>query len=125
MSRFPVQRAAFDIDADPSGVGIPPGESIAINLKGGINDHGSQHQRYHVEMERFWRDYRRGGRFELEQVDTKDYNRAVTRALAAAGVNAKDRVKIMALVRAEQAYYKVGNYVKRVPNAIQSIANLL
>ncbi|PGT56988.1 SpvB/TcaC N-terminal domain-containing protein [Bacillus thuringiensis] len=67
---------------------VEKNEGAAVKLPGNVfTEKGSSHFEFHKDMESFWDQYRKGGRFEGQRPTILDYNQALHRSLLAAGVH--------------------------------------
>ena len=94
-------------------------DGLCVELDGNaFIDIGSQHYRAHQYMERFWNQYRKGGKLKGKDILLTDYNKALNHSLRYAGLSKMDAAYATSRAIRQQSDKKVGVYVPRLPGKI-------
>ncbi|WP_417393639.1 hypothetical protein [Gimesia sp.] len=95
---------------------IPHGDGLSINLEGMASVDGTQHNKIHQVMDDFFENYQKpNGKKTGEKWKVEDYNKAVKKALKAAGLSNKQVVQVYLLVKLEQKKFNVPKTLDKVP----------
>lgn len=94
------QDAAFR-NLGPRG-GIPYGQGLSVNVKGSVSDVGSQHYKFHQNLDAWWAKFRGGTPPTVGQ-----YNRQLTKSLEHAGFRPEEARKLARLAEQQQQAYGI------------------